>query len=54
MAECDDPHSNRNLPLKLTSSEKRVKKLRKMFDDNGLEVVTAVYGVSDLSDTKRR
>ena len=54
MAERADAHNDRNLARKLTKTEKRDKKIRKMFDDNGMEVITAVYRVTDLSHAKRR
>ena len=50
-------HDDRNLARKLTPAEKRDKKLKKLFDDSDVEIVTSVYkvgghlpGVLALSD----
>lgn len=54
MAERQQAHDDRNLSRKLTKSEKREKKLKKMFDDQDLEQYTVVYKVMDLSNKQHR
>mmetsp|Transcript_11968 Transcript_11968/g.16228 ORF Transcript_11968/g.16228 Transcript_11968/m.16228 type:complete len:642 (+) Transcript_11968:147-2072(+) len=51
MEERQAAHDDRNLARKLTVSERREKKLRKMFEDvTNPETVTAIYKVKDLSN----
>eukprot|EP00877_Chromochloris_zofingiensis_P011346 jgi/Chrzof1/6465/Cz18g12030.t1 len=49
MAERQSAHDDRNLARMLTPAEKREKKVQKLFDESGLETITAVYKIADLS-----
>ncbi|KAK3034454.1 hypothetical protein RJ639_034691 [Escallonia herrerae] len=54
-AEREQAHVDRNIARKLTPSEKREKKERKLFDDpNTVETVVSVYKVNDLSHPQTR
>ncbi|XP_076948145.1 protein RDM16-like [Bidens hawaiensis] len=55
-AEREQAHVDRNIARKLTPSEKREKKERKLFDDNSntLETIVNVYKVNDLSRPQTR
>ncbi|KAJ9519140.1 hypothetical protein QJQ45_007695, partial [Haematococcus lacustris] len=48
MQERQAAHDDRNLSRALTPAERKEKKLRKLFDDNGLEVLTSVYRIGRL------
>jgi U4/U6 small nuclear ribonucleoprotein PRP3 len=54
MQERAAAHEDRNLARMLTPAERRDKKLRRMFDNSGLEAVTAVYRVGNLGHTQHR
>jgi U4/U6 small nuclear ribonucleoprotein PRP3 len=55
MEERQTAHDDRNLARKLTGSERREKKLRKMFEDTAApEVVTAIYKIARLGDKKHQ
>ncbi|CAD7695809.1 unnamed protein product [Ostreobium quekettii] len=54
MEERAQAHEDRNLARKLTPSEKNKKKLKKMFDDNGVDVQVCVFKVLDLSNPRNR
>ncbi|KAK3018516.1 hypothetical protein RJ639_003689 [Escallonia herrerae] len=54
-AEREQAHVDRNIARKLTPSEKREKKERKLFDDpSTVETVVSVYKVNDLSHPQTR
>lgn len=54
MAERQAAHDDRNLARKLLPTERREKKLHKLFDDNGIDVITTVYKVTRLSNKQHR
>jgi U4/U6 small nuclear ribonucleoprotein PRP3 len=43
MAERQAAHDDRNVARMLTPAERRDKKVRKLFDESGVEALTAVY-----------
>ncbi|CAL5090612.1 unnamed protein product [Urochloa decumbens] len=55
-AEREQAHVDRNIARKLTPSERREKKERKLFDDptNTVETIVCVYKISDLSHPQTR
>lgn len=54
-AEREQAHIDRNIARKLTPSERREKKEKKLFDDpNNLETIVSVYKINDLSHPKAR
>ncbi|KAL5201025.1 hypothetical protein ABZP36_035379 [Zizania latifolia] len=54
-AEREQAHVDRNIARKLTPSERREKKERKLFDDsNTLETIVCVYRIRDLSHPQTR
>ncbi|CAI9282359.1 unnamed protein product [Lactuca saligna] len=55
-AQCEQAHVDRNIARKLTPTERREKKKRKLFDDhnNTLETIVSVYKVNDLSHLQTR
>ncbi|XP_077226506.1 protein RDM16-like isoform X2 [Tasmannia lanceolata] len=54
-AEREQAHVDRNIARKLTPSERREKKERKLFDDpNTLETLVSVYKINDLSHPQTR
>ncbi|GMH37612.1 hypothetical protein BSKO_05485 [Bryopsis sp. KO-2023] len=50
MEERQQAHEDRNLARKLTPEERKEKKLRKLFDDGGVDFQTCVFKVLDLSN----
>ncbi|XP_048325711.1 protein RDM16 [Ziziphus jujuba] len=54
-AEREQAHIDRNIARKLTPSERREKKERKLFDDpNTVETIVSVYKINDLSHPQSR
>ncbi|AQK59347.1 Pre-mRNA-splicing factor 3 [Zea mays] len=55
-AEREQAHVDRNIARKLTPSERREKKERKLFDDptNTIETIVCVYKIRDLSHPQTR
>ncbi|EFJ31399.1 hypothetical protein SELMODRAFT_169615 [Selaginella moellendorffii] len=54
-AERERAHTDRNLARKLTPAERREKKEKRLFDDQGtLETIVAVFRVSDISHPQTR
>ncbi|KAF0903062.1 hypothetical protein E2562_024046 [Oryza meyeriana var. granulata] len=54
-AEREQAHVDRNIARKLTPSERREKKERRLFDDpNTLETIVCVYRIKDLSHPQTR
>lgn len=55
-AEREQAHVDRNIARKLTPSERREKKERKLFDDptNTVETIVCVYKIRDLSHPQTR
>ncbi|KAL6863746.1 hypothetical protein ACP4OV_016649 [Aristida adscensionis] len=54
-AEREQAHVDRNIARKLTPSERREKKERKLFDDpNTVETIVCVYRIRDLSHPQTR
>ncbi|KAG8049443.1 hypothetical protein GUJ93_ZPchr0009g1697 [Zizania palustris] len=54
-AEREQAHVDRNIARKLTPSERREKKEKKLFDDpNTLETIVCVYRIRDLSHPQTR
>ncbi|XP_048236176.1 protein RDM16 isoform X3 [Ricinus communis] len=54
-AEREQAHIDRNIARKLTPTERREKKERKLFDDpNSVETIVSVYKINDLSHKKTR
>ncbi|XP_043721204.1 protein RDM16-like isoform X2 [Telopea speciosissima] len=54
-AEREQAHVDRNIARKLTPSERREKKERKLFEDpNTLETLVSVYRINDLSHPQTR
>ncbi|XP_010558772.1 PREDICTED: U4/U6 small nuclear ribonucleoprotein Prp3 isoform X2 [Tarenaya hassleriana] len=54
-AEREQAHIDRNTARKLTPSERREKKERKLFDDpNTVETIVSVYKINELSHPKAR
>lgn len=54
-AEREQAHVDRNIARKLTPSERRVKKERKLFDDpNTLDHIVCVYRIRDLTHPQTR
>ncbi|KAK3141999.1 hypothetical protein QOZ80_4BG0340890 [Eleusine coracana subsp. coracana] len=53
-AEREQAHVDRNIARKLTPSERREKKERKLFDDPTVETIVCVYKVRDLSHPQTR
>lgn len=54
-AEREQAHIDRNTARKLTPSERREKKERKLFDDpNTLDAIVSVYKINDLSHPQTR
>ncbi|GAX81848.1 hypothetical protein CEUSTIGMA_g9276.t1 [Chlamydomonas eustigma] len=53
MAERQSAHDDRNLARKLTPAEQREKKMKKLFDDTGLETITTVYKLARLDDRQQ-
>ncbi|OAY38728.1 hypothetical protein MANES_10G038800v8 [Manihot esculenta] len=54
-AEREQAHIDRNIARKLTPSERREKKEKKLFDDpNIVETIVSVYKINDLSHKKTR
>ena len=54
MAERQAAHDDRNVARMLTPAERREKKAKKLFDETGLDALTAVYRVEDLSNGQHR
>ncbi|GBF89299.1 hypothetical protein Rsub_02176 [Raphidocelis subcapitata] len=54
MAERQAAHDDRNVARMLTPAERRDKKARRLFDESGIEALTAVYRVEDLSNGQHR
>ncbi|GJN11720.1 hypothetical protein PR202_ga29932 [Eleusine coracana subsp. coracana] len=53
-AEREQAHVDRNIARKLTPSERREKKERKLFDDPTVETIVCVYKIRDLSHPQTR
>ncbi|KAG8380685.1 hypothetical protein BUALT_Bualt06G0041700 [Buddleja alternifolia] len=54
-AEREQAHIDRNISRKLTPSERREKKERKLFDDpNTVDTIVSVYKINDLSHPQSR
>lgn len=49
-AERQAAHDDRNLARKLTTAERKAKKLRKMFDDEAPEIIVHVFRIRRLDD----
>ena len=55
VGEREHAHTHRNLARKLTPTERRKEKERKLFDDpNTLETIVSVYKVNDLCHVQTR
>jgi len=54
MAERQAAHDDRNMARMLTPAERKAKKERKMFDDNGVDLITAVYRVERMDNPQNR
>jgi U4/U6 small nuclear ribonucleoprotein PRP3 len=53
-AERQAAHDDRNLARKLTTEERKAKKLRKMFDDSAADVLVQVFRVNRLDDGRHQ
>eukprot|EP00798_Chlamydomonas_sp_ICE-L_P006696 gene6696-3366_t len=53
MAERQNAHDDRNLARQLTPAEKRDKKMKKLFDDNQVDLQSAVYKVTRLNGQQK-